>query len=151
MNLKTMGANSTFYAHALSLEGDALDFEHRYADAKPILVRALDAFEKGAGPDVDDPVEALRSLAVAEIGLEHPQVPSPSSSGRSLSKESTMPSPGSWRHCASPWRRPWSRAMATLDERESWPSRLAPTRRPAVEETASRGSGDRMRANDVHP
>jgi tetratricopeptide (TPR) repeat protein len=71
--LASDGERSPLYPHALAAEGDALDLEHRYADAKPILAHALEAFEKYMSPDVDDSVEALRSMAVAEIGLGHPE------------------------------------------------------------------------------
>jgi tRNA A-37 threonylcarbamoyl transferase component Bud32/tetratricopeptide (TPR) repeat protein len=71
--LESSGESSSLYAHALAAEGYALDLEHRYDDAKRVLSHALEDFEKYASHDVDDPVEALRAMAVAEIGLGHPE------------------------------------------------------------------------------
>jgi serine/threonine protein kinase/tetratricopeptide (TPR) repeat protein len=72
MTLQTAGADSTLYRQCLWIEGDALNLEHRYGEARSVLGRALEAFDKYETPDADGPVEALRSMAVAEIGLGHP-------------------------------------------------------------------------------
>ena len=71
--LVAYGESSPLGAQALQTEGEVLDRQGRFAEAREVLVRSLAAYAKFAGADADDPVEALRSMGVAQIGLGHPK------------------------------------------------------------------------------